>query len=167
MYSGAMSGPNALTPFDLIGGAAAVERLVEAFYRRVGVHPDLAPIFPDDLRPVAEKQRAFLTQFLGGPPLYSQRYGPPMLRARHLPHPITPRRAAAWLSCMAAALDEAGIRGPIRDLVFARLTQAAHHMVNRPDDDPAGDDPPDHGPSAHGPGDEPNDNPNDRPGGAP
>lgn len=111
-----------------------MDRLVDAFYRRVGSHPDLAPIFPEDLRPVAEKQRAFLTQFFGGPPLYSRRFGPPMLRARHLPHPITPRRAAAWLACMAGALEEAGIEEPIRGALFQRLTQAAYHMVNQPDD---------------------------------
>lgn len=122
------------TPYELIGGATTVARLVEAFYRRVAQHPDLHPIFPDDLRPVAEKQKAFLTQFFGGPPLYSRRYGPPMLRARHLPHPITPRRAEAWLSCMAAAMNEVGLTGEVRQHLFQRLTLAAYHMVNRPDE---------------------------------
>lgn len=122
------------TPFELIGGGPTVARLVEAFYRRVADHPDLAPIFPDDLRPVAEKQLAFLTQFFGGPPLFSSHYGPPRLRARHLPHPITPKRAAAWLACMAEAMDEAEITGEIREFLYRRLEQTAYHMVNQPDD---------------------------------
>lgn len=121
------------TPYELIGGADAVNRLVEAFYRRVAKHPDLYPIFPADLRPVAEKQKAFLTQFFGGPPLFSLRFGPPMLRARHLPHPITPRRAQAWLQCMSEAMDEVGLSGDIREFLFYRLTVAAHSMVNQPD----------------------------------
>lgn len=127
--------PKESTPYEAIGGAKTVARLVEAFYKRVAKHPDLAPIFPDDLGPVAEKQYAFLTQFFGGPPLFNQEYGSPMLRARHLPHPVTPKRTEAWLQCMSEALDEAEIKGPIRDFLFDRLTKTAFHMVNTEDDD--------------------------------
>ncbi|ATY85771.1 globin [Kyrpidia spormannii] len=125
------------TPYELIGGAETVQRLVNAFYKRVGQHPDLKPIFPEDLTPVARRQYKFLTQFFGGPPLYSQEYGPPMLRARHMPFPITPKRARAWLSCMSEALEEAGIEEPIRGFLFERLTMTAHHMINTPDDEEA------------------------------
>ncbi|MCY9072878.1 thiol management oxidoreductase, partial [Bacillus inaquosorum] len=41
------------------------------------------------------KQKQFLTQYLGGPPLYTEEHGHPMLRARHLPFPITNERADA------------------------------------------------------------------------
>ncbi len=99
-----------LTIYERIGGDETITRIVESFYPRVQKDPLLAPIFPkgDAIRPVMEKQRRFLTQFFGGPPLYSQLYGHPRMRARHLPFPITPRRAEAWLRCMAEALDEAG-----------------------------------------------------------
>ncbi|WP_337114696.1 globin, partial [Staphylococcus aureus] len=66
----------------------------------------LAPIFPGDWDSTLEKQFAFMTGFLGGPPLYHQRYGHPRLRARHLPFPVTPQRAQAWLACRQAALNE-------------------------------------------------------------
>lgn len=122
------------TLYEEIGGETAVAWLVDAFYRRVAAHPDLAPIFPDDLTETRRKQFFFLTQFLGGPPLFSQEYGPPMLRRRHLPHPITPRRARAWLTCMAAAMDEAGLAGPAREAFFHRLSIAAQHMVNAEED---------------------------------
>lgn len=118
------------TPYEAIGGAETVAKLVDAFYRRVAAHPDLAPIFPSDLTETRRKQFLFLTQFFGGPPLFSQHIGPPMLRARHLPHPVTPERAEAWLECMAGAMDEAGIQGPVRDFLFARLSATARHMVN-------------------------------------
>ena len=119
--------------YTAIGGAETVARLVDAFYPRVQAHPDLAPIFPADIRPVRDRQYLFLTQFLGGPPLYSERYGHPMLRARHLPHPVTPRRAAAWLACMREAMDEIGLAGELREHIFARLAMTAQHMVNTPD----------------------------------
>jgi hemoglobin len=120
----------ARTPFEQIGGAPTIERLVAAFYPRVQAHPALAPLFPDDITVVAQKQALFLTQFLGGPPLYTQVHGHPMLRARHLPFPITSERADAWLSCMMAAMDEVGITGTIREFITERLTLTAHHMVN-------------------------------------
>ena len=122
------------TPFELMGGSDTIQRLVDVFYPRVQADPDLAPIFPEDITPVRDKQYLFLTQFLGGPPLYSEQYGHPMLRARHLPHAVTPRRRDAWLRCMAAAMDEIGLAGDVREFVFARLVQVADHMVNRPDD---------------------------------
>lgn len=106
---------------------------MDAFYTRVAADPDLAPIFPSDLTETRNRQYAFLTQFLGGPPLFSQKYGAPMLRARHLKHPVTTARARAWLRCMAAAMDEIGLQGPARDFIFARLTQTAAHMVNTPE----------------------------------
>lgn len=127
--------PHDVTPYDAIGGAETVARLVDAFYSRVAKHPELIPIFPDDLGPVAEKQFAFLSQFFGGPPLFSEHYGPPRMRARHLPHAITPKRTAAWLECMAEAFDEAEITGEMRDFLYNRIYQTAYHMVNQHDDE--------------------------------
>lgn len=118
-------------PYEDLGGAETVQKLVDVFYNLVAAHPDLAPIFPKDLTITKEKQFKFLSQFLGGPQLYSQEYGHPMLRARHMPFPITPERAEAWLSCMNQAMDKTGIQGEIRDYVFNRLVQTAYHMVNR------------------------------------
>jgi hemoglobin len=125
-----------VTLYDKIGGEKTVRALVEAFYPRVQRHPLLKPLFPVDIRPVMEKQFLFLTQFLGGPPLYTERYGHPMLRARHLPFPITPSRARAWLECMSQALDEAGVSGEEREAIWGRLVIAAHHMVNTPENHP-------------------------------
>ena len=122
------------TPYEAIGGAEVLRKLVEAFYKRVKTDPDLSPIFPEDLTPVMAKQYKFLTQFLGGPPLYTDEYGPPRLRMRHLPFPITPKRAKAWLNCMAQAMDEVGLEGPVRDQFFHRLVLTAEHMINTEDD---------------------------------
>ena len=49
------------TLYEAIGGEEKVAKLVEAFYRRVAAHPDLRPIFPDDLTETARKQKQFLT----------------------------------------------------------------------------------------------------------
>lgn len=121
------------TPYDAIGEKKLGE-LVDAFYFRVARHPELIPIFPKDLTDVARKQKQFLTQYLGGPSLYTDEHGHPMMRARHLPHEVTPRRAKAWLSCMSGAMDEVGLDGSIREQFFSKLVLTARHMVNTPDE---------------------------------
>ncbi|HEU5140407.1 MAG TPA: globin [Bacillales bacterium] len=120
-----------LNPYKAIGGFETIDKLVEAFYKRVARHPDLYPIFPEDLTETARKQKQFLTQLLGGPPLYLEEHGHPMLRARHMRFPITPTRASAWLSCMSAAMDEIRLEEPWREAIFNRLTVIAQNMMNQ------------------------------------
>lgn len=116
--------------YEQLGGAEAIRSLVDAFYPKVQVNPLLGPLFPEDIRPVMEKQYMFLTQFLGGPMLYSDAHGHPMMRARHLPFPITPERAEAWLSCMREALEDIEVEAPLREIVLQRLSGPAFHFVN-------------------------------------
>lgn len=118
------------TLYKAIGGYDTVDKLVTNFYKRVGKHPDLTPIFPEDLTETARKQRKFLTQFLGGPPLYNEEFGSPMMRRRHLPFEITPTRKDAWLECMERTLIEVNIEEPHRTAIFEKLTMTAHHMMN-------------------------------------
>lgn len=127
------------TVFELIGGAQTIERLVDAFYRRVQAHPNLSRLFPQDITPIRDKQYKFLTQFFGGPAIYTREHGHPMMRARHLPHPITPTRAREWLGCMAAAMDEIGLEGPVREYMWERIVLTARHMINSEDPVPQGD----------------------------
>ncbi|WP_100011488.1 globin [Lentibacillus sediminis] len=121
------------TIYEAIGGAPAIYRLVTAFYKRVGEHPSLKPIFPEDLTETARKQELFLTQFFGGPRLYEEDRGHPMLRRRHLPFPITLERRDAWLDCMQEALIEAEINEPYRSAIYEKLTMTANHMMNTPE----------------------------------
>ena len=122
-----------LSPFESIG-EETLHRLVDTFYGLVAQHPDLAPIFPNQFTEIARKQKQFLTQYLGGPSLYTEEHGHPMMRARHLPFPVTPTRAKAWLSCMEQAMDQIGLEGPLRDEFYSRLYLTAQHMINTPDD---------------------------------
>lgn len=119
------------TLYEQIGGAKTIRAIVETFYPKVQADPLLAPLFPEDLEPVMERQYLFLTQYLGGPPLYTEKRGHPMLRARHLPFPITEERAKAWLRCMSESLDEVGISGLAREQIWSRLVLTAHHMINQ------------------------------------
>lgn len=121
-----------LSPYELLGGEEVLSRLVDSFYANVSKDPDLSPLFPNNLDETARKQKQFLTQFLGGPSLYTEEHGHPMLRARHMPFIITPIQAERWLACMEKAMDEMNIEETIREYMLQRLTMTAHHMVNHP-----------------------------------
>ncbi|WP_128894597.1 globin domain-containing protein [Longirhabdus pacifica] len=120
-----------MTMYEWIGGEQTVRQIVEVFYPIVIKNESIGALFPEDIRNVQEKQFLFLTQFLGGPPLYSDQYGHPMMRARHMPFPITKESADAWLSCMEQALIEIGLEEEKREVVLQRLSQPAYHFINK------------------------------------
>jgi hemoglobin len=120
--------------YEAIGGAESLRRIVESFYPKVQAHELLGPLFPENILPVMEKQIMFLTQFFGGPMLFSDEYGHPMMRARHMPFPITPKHAEAWLDCMRRALQEvSGLDEQLQSYIIERLSGPAHHFVNTPE----------------------------------
>ncbi|HLR10942.1 MAG TPA: globin [Sporosarcina sp.] len=123
-----------LIPYEEIG-AEKLSDLIDIFYSKVAEHPDLYPIFPDDLTETARKQKQFQTQFLGGPNLFSEEHGHPMMKARHMPFPITPKRAEAWLACMKEAMEEIELDEKFKDLYFKRLSLTARHMVNKEEEE--------------------------------
>ncbi|MED3562118.1 globin [Bacillus xiapuensis] len=124
------------TLYTEIGGQETIDQLVNAFYPRVYADKDLSPLFEGDIKEIMRKQRMFLPQFLGGPALYSQEFGPPAMRDRHLPFQVTPNRAKAWLRCMWEAFQEIGLdQNPAGLAFYDRLTQVAGIMVNSPDTD--------------------------------
>lgn len=119
--------------FDQLG-EERIATLVDRFYDLVFEHPQINHLFKNDKEEIKEKQRLFLTQFLGGPPLYSQRHGHPQLRARHMPHPIGQEDAVAWLSCMAKAIGTLEAEEALKDELFKRFVPTAMFMVNQEED---------------------------------
>lgn len=122
------------TPYEVIG-EGPLHKLIDVFYTNVKKHPDLHLLFPEDLTETVRKQKQFMTQFLGGPSLYTDEHGHPMLRARHIPFEITPERAKAWLSCMHQAMDEVDLDEDFREFYYQRLYMTAEHMINTPSAD--------------------------------
>lgn len=116
--------------YERIGGDATLRVMLDRFYDYVYEHEQIAHLFNSDKEEIKEKQRLFLTQFLGGPQLYSETYGHPRMRARHMPHQITEEDAIAWLSCMADAVNHLTIEQNLKDELFARFPQTALFMVN-------------------------------------
>jgi len=118
----------------MVGGAAGVRRLVDRFYDLMDSEADavgIRALHPASLDPSREKLYLFLTGWLGGPALYVERFGPPMLRARHLPFPIGDAERDAWMECMGRALDEHEMAEELREFLRERFAALADHMRNQ------------------------------------
>ena len=120
--------------YDRLGGEAGIAAYVDRFYEIMQGDPEAEPIWrmhTRDLDDLKARLRAFLAGFVGGPPVYPQLYGAPMMRARHLPFPIDIEARDLWMNCALRALADTV---PDRDaaLEFARgLANFANHMRNR------------------------------------
>lgn len=124
----------AKTPYELLGGAQGVRTLVERFYQIMDTLPEavrIRALHPADLSSSTDKLYKFLSGWLGGPPLYVEEFGHPMLRARHLPFPIETADRDAWLLCMKCALDEVQLEPLARMQLDQAFYKTADHMRNR------------------------------------
>lgn len=128
------------SPFEALGGAEGVRRLVDRFYDLMDASPEAATIralHAPSLRQSREKLYLYLTGWTGGPPLYEERFGHPRLRARHLPFAIGARERDEWLWCMERALDAHELPDAVRVHLRERLRHLADHMRNLPTDESA------------------------------
>jgi hemoglobin len=118
--------------YELVGGTAWFEALVERFYEGVAADPVLRPMYPDDLTESKDNLAGFLIQYWGGPADYSERRGHPRLRMRHVPFEIGAAERDAWFRHMAEAVRSGGLEPEVEDQVLAYFEMAATHLVNRP-----------------------------------
>ena len=130
-----MSAPNPQsTPYESIGGDPAVRALVERFYDLMELeegYQQLRKVHGSTLESAREKLYMFLSGWLGGPPLYTDRYGHPMLRARHLPFAIGEVERDQWMACMRQAMEEVGLPEELRQALGAAFFKTADWMRNQ------------------------------------
>jgi len=130
-----MSENTEATPYAALGGDIAVRQLVDRFYELMDSVPEyygIRKLHPADLAGSRDKLYRFLSGWLGGPPLYMEKYGHPMLRARHLPYPIGEAERDAWLACMLQAMEDQGVEPALREALLKAFYGTADWMRNRP-----------------------------------
>lgn len=128
-----------VSPYELLGGEHAVRALVDRFYDLMDQEPVYAIIrrlHAEDLAGARDKLYWFLSGWLGGPNLYAERIGHPMLRARHLRFPIGGAERDAWLACFDRAMGECDLAPDLRAGLTQALFKTADWMRNRPGDGP-------------------------------
>ncbi len=120
--------------FTRIGGETAVRALVDRFYDLMDALPEargIRGLHPTTLESSRDKLYWFLVGWLGGPPLYIERFGHPRLRARHLPFAIGDAERDQWMHCMRRAVDEMVPAGELRRILGDNFQALADHMRNR------------------------------------
>jgi hemoglobin len=126
--------PDSPTPYALIGGDAKVRELVNRFYDLMELEPKfkrLREVHGATLESAREKLYLFLSGWLGGPSLYTDRFGHPMLRARHLPFSIGNEERDQWMACMMQAMEETEVPQALRAALEEAFQKTADWMRNR------------------------------------
>lgn len=120
--------------YERIGGEEGVRRLTRRFYALMDTVPEAAAcraIHPPSLEGSEQKLFEYLSGWLGGPQLFVERRGPPMLRRRHMVAEIGPEEASGWLLCFRWALIETVADESLRAAVLPQIEMLGRHMQNR------------------------------------
>lgn len=123
-----------VTPYDLIGGEAAVRALTDRFYDLMDLEPrfaELRAMHPEDMAGARDNLFWFLSGWLGGPQLFVERKGHPMLRRRHMPFSIGEKERDQWVQCMVQAMEEESVDDALRTRLAVSFFQTADFMRNR------------------------------------
>jgi len=121
------------TLYETIGGESGVRTLVDRFYDLMDTLPEAKEIrvmHPTSLKVAREKLFFFLSGWMGGPPLFAEKYGHPRLRARHLPFAIGIKERDQWMLCMKKALEDPSIPALLKMQLEGAFAQLADHMRN-------------------------------------
>ncbi|MDP2432836.1 MAG: group II truncated hemoglobin [Pseudomonadota bacterium] len=122
------------THYERLGGETKVRQLVDRFYDHMDEQPEtygIRKLHAEDLSGSRQKLYDFLTGWLGGPQLYVEKHGHPMLRRRHLPFGIGDAERDQWMHCMQLALDEVVEDAKLRAELYLAFVKVADHMRNQ------------------------------------
>ena len=123
------------TPFEWIGGEDKVKAMVERFYDLMDLEPGYAALraaHGSELTKARQHLFWFLCGWLGGPQHYTDRFGHPKLRLRHMPFAISVIERDQWLACMGQAMEETGVPEALRERLKQSFFQTADWMRNSP-----------------------------------
>jgi len=108
------------TPYEMLGGENAIRALTDKFYDfmdRSSEVGDIRRMHADDLAPMKEKLFVYLSEWLGGPRLYSEKTGSMCLTDAHEPYAIGERERDQWLVCMRHALEAVEATAEVAELL--------------------------------------------------
>jgi len=124
------------TAYERLGGDEAVRRLCTTFYQIMSDTPQtqlIRSMHPEEIKTSEDKLYMFLSGWLGGPPLFTDKFGHPRLRGRHLPYAIGIEERDQWLYCMAQALKTMDLESVFSEQLMSGFVQTADFMRNQPE----------------------------------
>jgi len=121
------------TPYQIIGGEAGARAISNRFYDIMASDEYAKPLYdmhPLPLDRIRQVFFEFLSGWLGGPDLFSQKHGHPMLRKRHMPFQVNQDLRDQWMHCMNKTLDIEVDNPLLREGLKQSFSQLASHMIN-------------------------------------
>lgn len=125
------------TLYARIGGEAGVRQLVTLFYDNMEVIAEakhVRSLHPADLTSSRLKLFQYFSGWFGGPPLYTDLYGHPRLRARHIHVPVKVADRDAWLKCLYSVLETMSLGSDVHQDLLEKIVPMADHMRNVEED---------------------------------
>jgi hemoglobin len=123
------------TAFEWMGGEDKVRAVVDRFYDLMDLEPqykELRAAHGTELQRARDNLFWFLCGWLGGPQHYTDRFGHPRLRMRHMPFKIGILERDQWIACMDQAMREEGVDEKLRARLRESFFQTADWMRNTP-----------------------------------
>jgi hemoglobin len=123
-----------MTLYEAIGGLETIKSLTARFYLLMDTLPEAArcrAVHPADMSGSEQKLTEYLSGWLGGPPLYTDKYGHPRLRSRHFGAAIGTAEIDEWLLCFHRAMEETISDAYLRAAIWEPVEKLAHHMRNK------------------------------------
>ena len=115
----------------LLGGIEGLRALSNCFYDIMAEIPEarrIRDMHPKNLEPTRENLTLFLCGWLGGPPLYLEKFGSMNLTDIHAHLDINKNDRDMWISCMEQALDKQGIEEGLKSYLLERLQVPAEKI---------------------------------------
>jgi hemoglobin len=120
------------TPYEILG-QDGVKALASAFYDVMDELPDAADIramHAECLDDIKRLLTAYLTGWLGGPPVYEAMTGTVCLTDPHAPFAIGVKERDQWLDCMHRALDRIEASDELKEMLEIPLFRIADTVRN-------------------------------------
>ena len=121
------------TPYEIIGGEAGTRAIANRFYDIMASDEYAKPLYdmhPLPLDRIRQVFFEFLSGWLCGPNLFTEKHGQPMLRKRHMPFTINKDLRDQWMYCMNKTLDIEVDNPLLREGLKQSFGQLATHMIN-------------------------------------
>jgi hemoglobin len=121
------------TPYEILG-QDGIRALADAFYEAMDELPEAARIramHAEHLDSIKRLLAAYLTGWMGGPPVYQAMKGTVCLTEPHEPYPIGPEERDQWLLCMNEALNRIDASDELRQMLEVPLFQIAETVRNQ------------------------------------
>jgi len=122
------------TPYQLLGGEEAIRRLADAFYDVMDELPEVDTIrkmHGKSLADIKQKLFEYLSGWLGGPPLYYDKYNTICLTSPHKPYAIGREESEQWLLCMDKALERIDASDEVKAMLAGPMRELAQFMENK------------------------------------